>query len=146
MLLFYKKWTHQIFIKGKSLLKLNTHFAIFTSNISKCWPDYHSFLICLFFTLLSSAEWFLLCHFLTQGVGSHELNGIPIRLIFIRLATFSTVKRLLSSEYMIFIFENPLSASAELTAIALIIFLAFCTLEGTSASVRLLEFCKTLST
>jgi len=41
---------------------------------------------------------------------------------------------------MIFIFENPLSASAEITAVALIIFLTFCTLEGTSAFARLLEF------
>ena len=81
---------------------------------------------------------FFLSHFLTEGVVSHELNVRPIRLFIIRLATFSTVRRLLLPEYMIFIFENPLSASAELTAIALIILLAFSTLEGTSVFVRLL--------
>ena len=51
-----------------------------------------NFFICLFFTLLSSGEWFLLSHFLTEGAGSHELNGRPIRLIIIRLATFLNSK------------------------------------------------------
>ena len=95
-----------------------------------------NFLI-VFFILLSSEEWFLLSHFLTEGVSSNEQNGRPIRSIIIRLATSSTVRRLLQSEYMIFILENPLSVSSEL-----IIFLAFCTLEGTSAFARLLDFAR----
>ena len=54
-------------------------------------------------------------------------------MIVMLLDTFETVWRLLLPEYMKVILENPVFVSAELTAIVLVMFLAFCIVGGNSA-------------